>query len=284
MGPLFSFQIVSRGEPSLSDCLKSISAQSDRDFEVTLVTTEASTREAIGALPFEVNSVLVDRKTRLLEARRIANVSSSGEWAILLDARRILMPNFAASLRSMHTSADLVVIPERGRYTTRWGSVGALDKDIVNRRSNLRDSLSRREPVILPRCFRRTLLSAAFRKLERDLGEALMKQVVYGDHYLLYLASLAEEPRMAVDWDSTILHLEEADFKETIMKYFAYGRSQTVLKRQDAYPAARTPRMSPRTIEGVSTGDAVALAFLYALRSASFACGYLLPDWRTRGG
>jgi hypothetical protein len=274
MRPLISIQLLSQGELSLKSVLDSISEQDFEHYEVVLVTTIPL--RSTPAIPnrFQVRIVQVPQSTKLLSARHIANLNSTGDFALLLDSTRVLERGCLSELATLSEKFDLVFIKEGSIGSGVWVDLARIDKRISNSTPNLNTAAARRASYILARFFRRTILSETFEVIKTKIGPANFQEVGYGEHHMISVEASQLTERVGASESELLSHHEDSTLGSIIRKYRRYGRSQRTLNKLSGVEYARQPLSHRRNYLGISTLDRIKVAPLHMARSLAFSWGY----------
>jgi hypothetical protein len=188
--PSISVNLVSRGEPSTVAVLESIALQDSQVIETVLVTDRVLNDVSPSLASRSHTRIIATAPSAgLLEARRVACESSTGDFVLLLDSTRLLTPNAVTELLDKLRTFDMGVVREDSVGEGYWARLAALDKAVTSSSNAMDEALREINGTALPRFFRTTTLRDAFRLLERTIGPSIFTKVVYGDHHLIFEAA-----------------------------------------------------------------------------------------------
>lgn len=222
-----SIELISRGEETVKEVLKSIDEQSFGNIEI-IVVNASSSRESDSILKhFGANVVNVSPATGHLEARYIANEYASGEYRVLLDSTRPLEPNALELLINKYQSYSAVCLREGSIGTGFWVRQAQLLKYLSD--NSFFQTRGIDIAYILPRFYKAKLLDSAFELLRRKMNDSLFKSISYGEHHLIYEACNLKSTEVTLTDETLIRHYEDEKVSSIVRKYKRYGEAQKFL-------------------------------------------------------
>ena len=262
---MYSIQIPALHGKYLREVLESIRSQSTQDYEVVVVNSGGG---EISDMIKEFGFKEIRKSVKLLEARYLANLGSSGEYALLLDETKPLRRDALQIVSSnLH---DMVIIGEREIGDSLWIRLTQLDKDNI-KNCNVPEPI---KGFALPRLFRREILSVAMERLRAGLKDKF-HEVVFPDHELIYYEASKISKDVFFLKDELIYHYGDKSLGEIAKKYHRYGKSLRSL-RGTPYSFMTSVGRKRRTICEGSLGDRLLLNFFYFARALPFMLGYIL--------
>lgn len=270
--PKFTVEIVSRGEPTTLESLQSACSQTGVSFEVIVVIAGSKAGNHVDS---SYKTICVPEEAGLLSSRYAGHQSASGDFAVLLDSTRLLLPGALATVASLMSNYDMLILPEESVGEGYWASLAALDKQIVCSESNLKRSLAGRTGFLLPRVFESSLLTETFRDLRLGLGAERFDHVIHGDHHLLFEWGLRRSQRVGIAAGPLIRHYADQTLRDVVRKYYRYGKSDRSLRASGRIRKIAGLRLRSRSLQGVSLSEALKVQPLYIARALAFGLGVL---------
>jgi glycosyltransferase involved in cell wall biosynthesis len=257
----------------LVQVLDSIASQEFQDYEV--VVADSSGRELasfVNRWP-KVRFLTLRAGTGLLQARRTAFSESRGDYSIVLDSTRILLPGALAFISSKVDEHDMWFLTEGSIGTGYWSRAAALDKAIITREFDRSNSSVGQQGVLLPRLFKSEVLRKSFSHLWDELPSALLSRITYGDHHLIWIASRRVSTDCGLIRNPTIAHFEDSTLLEVLRKYHRYGESCRDLRELRRFPEVQEFQSHWRTIGTARFREIAQIVPLYAVRMSAFFLG-----------
>jgi hypothetical protein len=274
---MISIQILSKGEASLQQVLDSIWAQAVSECEVVIV--DSTGRDWFSECHDHPNLHIVRTAsgTRALEGRFLANLESTGEVRLMLDATRPLAPGALDQFQGLLTKYDMVILREGSIGDGPWVRLARIDRAITSSDENFRKSVEEKSGFLLPRLFKGELLTAALEHLRQVLGPDRFHSISYGEHHLIWEEALKLSSNVGISSSVVLSHFEDRTLMEILRKYRWYGKSQRELL--SLLPGSTTSRLSShrRSYDGIRVRTRISVLPLYAVRTLSFLSGYYWP-------
>lgn len=270
--PTISIQIPWQGEPTLADVLSSILRETYPRFEVIVADGSGRPDARPKVDSAKVTFVDIPNDFGLLAARETANRYSRGDFALLLDCTRPILPGCLSELARASADYDYVIIPERSTGRGFWAHAASVDKIVAMSEENIRLSLSG-GGFVIPRLFRRRFLTGAFAELRIGLGGDF-NFVVHGDHFLVFEAAKRQGGKVGVAEHDLIKHYEDTRLLQIIRKYSRYGYSNVAFINLRGYPSPSNPVARIRRARDIGYAEFTELVILYVVRAWCFYGGY----------
>lgn len=272
--PAVSILLVTRGEDTTQEVLRSIARQTFRDFEV-IVSNASGSGRGFERIPIpQARFYSVDRDTPLLRARSELVKLARGTHSLLLDSTRPLRTDCLESLETLGRTFDMVVVSEGSIGDTKWAKLARVDKAIVGTPTNVEAGLRNVSGFVLPRYFKTKLLREAYESLRASIPTEIYDRVVFNDHQLVFGAALRQSQSIGFSPHPLIDHYEDLTGRAVASKYFRYGRSQAAVHHLQEYGYVRRLTLRRRSYKSVPVSDILRVQPLYLLRAASFLIGY----------
>lgn len=244
--------------------LESVRAQSFQDYEVVIVNANEACRDILSE--FDVKEVY--KRTGKLEARYLAHQRASGEFGLFLEETRILFP-FTLQKLSNYTECDMAMINEieiGNRFINR---LNRMDMEIASKMDNPDPNALN----VLPRYFGREVLDYAFEKSSKSVPKYLFPKIVASDQEIIYFEAYQKYNKIAKPKEVLLKKYGESSIKESMLKYYNYGKTQKLLKNTK-YEKSLGVKGRFRKIPSLRYIPAVMA--IYAIRGLPFLAGYYL--------
>jgi len=268
-----SIEMITKGEATTEHVLKSISEQTFRDYEVTCVNSSDNPMITELLKKYGVNEIRVEKHTKHLEARYLANKNSHGKFRLLLDSTRPLDKNTLETLISKYGKFKAVSIREKSLGDGFW----VRQANILKKLSEHSDVVKKGSKVayVLPRFYREDVLSASFKFLKTNIDERLFKEIGYGEHHLIYDAAKLEPSDVVITDEYLISHYEDDSTKAIFRKYKWYGKSQKTLNQIKFDSSAKKLISHMRPISFSTFIPMIETIPIRFLRTSAFMIGYI---------
>ena len=162
----------------------------------------------------------------------------------------------------------MVIIDERDIGHNFWVKMSNLDK-INSLECNGFDA---DKGFVLPRYFKSTLLTEAFKEIRRRFDDTLFKSVLMEDHQLIYYEASKLSKSIGFLMDQIIFHYGDDSLLSIIRKYHRYGRGHKIL-RNTYYEELLSPR---KRVRKICSGNIIGLYIFYLARGIPFLIGYYI--------
>lgn len=266
---MISIQLISKGEPSLSDVLESIKNQTYKNYEI--ICANSSNNITVKNLLLSYNCKVIDLpvNSHHLVARYTAHKYAKGDKSLLLDSTRPLKNNALEVLSKKYYNFNMVILKEDSLGRGFWVNQAKLLKYISEMQSNRlnKESLA----FLLPRFYNSELLSEAFNNIIKKTGK-LFDEISYGEHHIIFDECKKLSNNISVTNETLLSHYEDSSFKKIIKKYYWYGKSQRTLKSLGGTAASK---LSTHIRRNVCLKMRVRTIPISAARSIPFILGYI---------
>ena len=222
--PLVSITIPTRNsEEVIGDCLDSVKRQSYPQLEVLVIDSNSTDRTK--EIAEEYGAKFITYEGRLLGARYEGLRQSQGDFILLLDSDQILEATTVERALQMMSDYDMLVLEEisykpKGFFEKLYEA----DRKLIHLQPNL-------DPIrgnMLPRFFKREILSSAFEAIPKEI----IPTTIHHDHAIIYFEAFKISPKVGI-LPASIYHREHGLAKSWRIN-FRYGRSLRGLL-QDGY-------------------------------------------------
>lgn len=266
---MISIELISRGEKSLEDVLKSIKRQDYQDYEI--ICADSSGKRDVDNLlqSYGCKIVRLPAHTPFLRARYEAHINSVGVLSLLLDSTRPIKPNALSFLISEYKMYDMTIIREDSVGKGFWVKQAKLLRDI----SEEQFSRTRNESTafLLPRLYNYRILSNAFENIKVNAGQ-LFDKIGYGEHQIIFDECKRYSLNIGITKEALISHYEDDSFRKIISKYYRYGKSQKTLNGMRDIPAKR---LSTHIRRDIGIRKRIITMPVVLARGMPFVFGYL---------
>lgn len=256
---------------SLGVCLAAIRKQSYRNIEISIVDSYSSDDTVTVAKRLGVRNIYM-YKGGLLGSRMEGIRHAGGQYILLLDSDQVLtQKSIERCVRLCEKgNVDMVVLEEDVYETTTWLQwLFKMDRKVINTANNLDPETG----VILPRFFRKRVLSAAIRAIPKDI----VRSVGGPDHAILYFEARKQSQKVGVV-KNAVLHMETASFPRFIQKCYRWGYTSYTAKTVSKYANLMARKERFRT--GLFTRGLIMASFasiiLLVLKGVPYKLGYLV--------
>ena len=248
----------------LKELLNSLRIQRDQDFEVIIVNSNSEFSDMIR----EFGAKEIFKKTCKLEARALAHKEAKGDFELLLEETRLLSENALDSLHKLN-NIDMAIIHEL-----------ELGNHLVNRLNRFDSenafkliSAGSDKLYLLPRYFRREVLSQSIISLYNKIPSSIIPKIVANDLEMIYIESFQQFNKVIKVEEPLILKYGEKSFCESFKKYYRYGKTSRELSKTEYY---KLLDYQHRTRPIPNLKSVLPLLLLYAIRGTAFFSGYYL--------
>lgn len=214
--PLVSVNIPTRNSAkTLSSCIEAVKNQTYRNVEIIVIDSKSTDNTAEIAQRHSSQVITTDWK--LLGARYLGLQASKGEYVLLLDSDQILLPTTIERLVSRSEKHDMICLEETAyNPQTFLEKLFVADRNLVNRFSDMH--LDPIAGVMLPRFYNKSVLSAAFERIQLDK----LHDVVAHDHAIIYYEAYQVSKSVGVI-PKAVMHKEPSTLTELWRKNYRYG-------------------------------------------------------------
>lgn len=255
-------------ERTLATCLRSVMEQETTEQIETIIADSESTDSTVKiAKSFGARVITTPR--RLLGARIIGLLESSGQFVLLLDSDQILDNTAISRASQLGYKNEMVILEE---YSTDHGNLlqRLISRERRLSRSMLAKHLRPETGILLPRFFRRKFLEEVISHIPEHLAEF----VVAYDHAIIYSESFKLSTRIGIV-PHAIYHEELSTIPQLWRKNYRYGLSAGLLARSGYYPHLLRYKKKIRMMgkEG-SFSDWVASMLYLSMKAVPYQLGY----------
>jgi glycosyltransferase involved in cell wall biosynthesis len=265
MSPKISICIPAINGNHIIESLDSIFNSKFGDFEI--IVNDSSQDFFVSDMVSEYDVKLIKRKTKPLESRYITVSEAKGENILLLDETRIMSKSLLGMLDNLEE--DMVVIGEREIGKGLITFISNLDKKAIPAEAS---KLNPTDKSIIPRYYRRKIITDALKKVKSNLPSKLFQEVVGLDLELIYLESYNLSHRMGLISTPEIMHYGEKSIREVVKKYYRYAYTEKML-RNSCYN--RYAGLSGRMRSSGTLKDRIRSLPVMMLRGPPFVLGYI---------
>lgn len=270
---MISIELISRGEKTLRAVLDSIRSQDYPDYEVICV--DSASGSSVRGLLREYGVTHVELPgAALLQARMAAHGIAHGDYSLLLDSTKPLIPAALSTLWRRHQESDMTIVREITVGVGFW----ARQAQIHNAATERDFTRVAQESVafLLPRWYRGELLTLAFDRIATKY-HALLTKIGYGEHHLIFEECRGLGATADITKEALIIRNPDMTLQEIFEKYYRYGRSQVNLR---TLHNSATNRFSSHLRLHKSMRDRLTTLPLVTSRGISFALGYATESIR----
>ena len=225
--PRLSIELITKGERTLIEVLRSIEAQDFDDYEVVCVNSSTDPNTSMVISEFGATEIITDVKTKALEARLIAHENSHCDFSLLLDSTRVLTKDALCFVMREYSSRDMVCLREGSLGEGFWIEQASILRQLSENQADR--AISNVSAYILPRFYRASLLDRAFDFIRENLSFQLLKEISYGEHHLIFESAYRFSKDITLSNTVLIEHYEDDSLAAIFRKYRWYGLSQRTL-------------------------------------------------------
>lgn len=271
----FSIEIITRGERTLEEALKSIEKQSNDSFEIVCANSSSDPftckiLDNYSVKHLEVGSV------KHLRGRELAHSLSSGKVSLIMDSTRILDPGMLDALKVYIEEFDMVAIKEGSIGEGFWVNQARLYKNFSERNVDSNLIKNKVPSYVLPRLFKRDILNKTFISLRQNIPKKLFDSIGYGEHHLIVQEALSFSKSLYYYKETDLIkHYEDATLDSIYRKYKNYGKDQKILNAVPKYTASHLTSHF-RKLNKYQIVDSIRTLPIIFIRSWSFSIGLLL--------
>lgn len=248
----------------LKELLNSLRIQRFQDFEVIIVNSNPELSDIIR----EFGAKEIFKKTGKLEARALAHREARGDFELLLEETRVLTENALYILDKLK-SIDMAIIHELELGDNLINKLNRFDAENAFRFT----SVGPRNLFLLPRYFRREVLSNSFVSIFNKIPSSNISNIVANDLEIIYIESFQQFGKITKVEEPLIMKYGEKSFLESFKKYYRYGKTSRESSKTKYYKSLNFQhRMRPIP----NLKSVLPLLLLYAFRGTSFFSGYYL--------
>ena len=214
--PLVSITIPTyNSEETFETTLQSVIDQDYGNYEIIVIDKESNDRTLEIARKF--NCKIFNDTGKLLGSRYIGVRESKGEFVVLLDSDQVLdKTSISRTVKLMNEQDWDMVFLEEDSYLplNTIEKLTSLDRRAYHKKRVIDPSKS----VLLPRVFRKAVISKAFEKIPHDLFEFVILQ----DHAIIYHECYKISKRVGYV-PKAVYHREPKTIRELFEHYYAWG-------------------------------------------------------------
>jgi glycosyltransferase involved in cell wall biosynthesis len=269
--PLVSVTIPTRNSgDTLDDCIRKVREQDYPNIEIIVIDTNS--RDRTGEIARVHGARVISTDWRLLGARYLGVKEAQGEFVLFLDSDQFLEKDCIsrAVARCTQEKYDMLCLGERAYSNNTFvEKLFDADRRLVNNLSQIH--LDPDAGVLLPRFFRRSLLSSAFEKIDH----CLYPIVVAHDHAIIYYEASKLSRSIGI-LENAVAHKEPSGLAELWRKNYNYGKTTRALTRTGLYSdlIRKKTRIRKGTMSNFSLGFQSTLLLL--LKAVPYELGYFL--------
>ena len=202
--------------------LDSIKSQIYKNYEIIIVD-HYSTDETLSIAKKYTKKIYMD-KNRLLSSRRIGFNKSKGDIILIVDSDHILEPTLLSKIAESFTKkdVDMLILEEKSWYPYKL--VGKMyDWD----RENFLEAyeLDPCKSVLIPRVFKRKLMSQTFDRIDKELDNVIVVQ----DHVIMYYEAWQISKKIGLI-KNALFHMDPTTFRKVFKHYYDCGKFQYLEK------------------------------------------------------
>jgi glycosyltransferase involved in cell wall biosynthesis len=264
--PLVSINIPTRNSSkTLSSCLESIKTQTYQNIEIIVIDSNSTDDTAGIAGRFGAQVVFTDWK--LLGARYLGVEASKGDFVLLLDSDQILYPSTIERLIAESSKRDMQCLEETTyNPKTFLEKLFVADRNLINRYASMH--LDPIEGVMLARFYKKSILSAAFKKIQVDK----LRDVVAHDHAIIYYEAYKISNKVGVI-PKAVMHKEPSTLMELWRKNFRYGKTTREFLDANLYTDLLKRKIRFRRGSALTDSASLKSFFLLLLKGVPYILG-----------
>lgn len=248
----------------LKELLNSLRKQRFQDFEVIIVNSNPEFSDMIR----EFGAKEIFKKTGKLESRAIAHKEAKGDFELLLEETRLLTENALYLLHKLG-NVDMAIIHELELGNHLINKLNRFDSENAFRFT----SVDPDKLYLLPRYYRRDVLSSSFASLFNKIPSRNIPKIVANDLEVIYFESFQQFSRVTKVEEPLILKYGEKSFCESFKKYYRYGKTSREWSKTEYYELLDYKHRL-RPIPNLKSVPPLLL--LYLIRGTAFFSGYYL--------
>jgi glycosyltransferase involved in cell wall biosynthesis len=260
---------------TLKKTLESINAQTYDNIEIIIVDSNSTdgTLEIIKELK-DIKIKLYQYEGTLLGARGLGVEKAKGKYIVLVDSDHILKKDTIekAVKKIKKDKLDMLWLYERSYQPKKLLEI-LYDADRRLTQNYAKDYLEPVGGTILPRFYKRELISDAFKKIPKKI----LPLCVAHDHAIIYLECRklgGKVGSIGSENDAAIFHQEPWSFDNLFKKTYRYGITTRKLVENNVYPELLKSKNKPRKLAISSLGLYIKSNVLRAIRAGPYLYGY----------
>uniref|UniRef100_UPI0037171B2A hypothetical protein n=1 Tax=Acidiplasma aeolicum TaxID=507754 RepID=UPI0037171B2A len=182
---MITIELITRGEKTTENVLRSISSQTFNSFDVVCVNSSGIKEISKLLSDYGVKEITANESTQLLQARYLANLNSpKNPYTMILDSTRTLEPNALEVLMSKYSKFSAVCVREGSEGQGFW--VEQAKKLKLLSENSYEKVKNNFVAYLLPRFYKSNVLDNSFNFLKSNIPEELFVQIGYGEHNLIF--------------------------------------------------------------------------------------------------
>ena len=226
---------------TIGRAIDSVLAQTYKNYTVNLV--DSFSKDITQEIAENKGVRVILYRGKLLGARYEGFTNEDCDYAIFMDSDQVLAPDLLQKLndRLAIEPASMVILEEHSYKTeTPAQKMYDLDRTIVQKEYTY--NVSPENGVLLPRVFKKSLLTEAFAKIDTKL----YPEVVAHDHAIIYYEAYKLSPSIIFLPRDAVFHQEPRSLYATFWHFVSYGRNTRKFEEMGLYTDLINNKMSGR--------------------------------------
>lgn len=258
-------------ENTLEKCVNSIRNQAYKNVEILVV--DSFSKDRTSKIAGKLGCRVIETRWKLLGARFLGLKNSKGSFVLMLDSDQILKNrNVIGNALRLAKNYDMLVLEECSYHPRTWlEKLANADRKLVHSIGDVQfDPV---EGTLLPRFFRKSVLSRAFKNI--DMSK--LHDVVIFDHVIIYYEAYKISNRVGMVKDA-VWHSEPDNITDLLKHNYRYGVTAKELVRSGHYidlinkkTRFRAGGLKSRNVSLILQSD-----LLVILKGIAYELGYLI--------
>lgn len=227
-------------ENTVGKAIESVKNQSYEDIDCNIV--DSYSKDTTVEIAEQLNTKAILYKGKLLGARYEGFIHSTADYVIFMDSDQVLNEDMIERLNVLlnENPYDMVILEEKSYKTdTYTEKMFNLDRENVHKQYSY--NISADQGVLLPRVFKKSLLTEAF----KNIDPALYPEVVSHDHAIIYYEATKLSKDIGFLKDA-VFHQEPKSLQEVFHHFIRFGKNTRDFVKMGLYTDLITKKMSGR--------------------------------------
>ncbi len=268
-GPKVSINIPTyNNEKTIGKTLESIESQSYKNIEVIIIDSNSKDRTLEIVKKYKKAKVY-QYPGKLLGARALGVEKSKGKFVALIDSDQILEKTaIERAVKKIKEGYDMLVLYERSwKPKTFLEKLFDADRELTQKYWD--DFIKPVEGVILPRFFKKEVLSKAFKNIPKEILPICGAH----DHAIIYIETYKVSKKVGMV-ENAVFHMEPGRWGPLVKKTYRWGKTTKDLEKDPIYRDLIKSKKSMRKFKISSPGLSIKSNLLRVIRAVPYGAGY----------